>query len=94
MAKCRAVDWTAAEKVFVSIKGEGVDLTLSDDAIEVEPYAVKVWLSQEQTIGMVEGDIVKVQVNWTYRVNGVLQRAATKFGKFTVDEQLLNEVVE
>lgn len=94
MINCKAIDWTEAEAVYVTLKGDGVDLTLDGADIVVEPNLIKVWLSQEQTLGMTEGSSLRAQVNWTYLVNGVLQRAATKPGRVTVTEQLLNEVIE
>ena len=91
---CPAIDWTTAESIYATIKGDGINLTLNGEDLEVEPNVIKVWLTQEQTIGISEGSSLKVQVNWTYYVNGVLKRGATKPGRCSVSEQLLNEVIE
>lgn len=94
MVNCSAIDWTEAENVYVTLKGDGINLTLESESLEVEANVIKVWLTQAQTLEIPEGSVIKVQVNWTYYVNGVLKRGATKPGRCSVTEQLLNEVIE
>lgn len=89
------IDLTEADNMYFTVANKMVTITKSGDDLEVEPKTVKVFLSQEDTGRLIEGE-AEIQLNWTYTdlISGKVRRAATKPKKIRIDKNLLGEVVE
>lgn len=95
--KDETVDLTQARHVYVTMtQGDTFNVTKSDSEIEFDKRVVYVWLSQAESLSLVIGQALNIQVNWTYLdTDGVtVRRGATTVGSVTVSRQLLPEVVE
>lgn len=88
------IDLTQANNVYVSLKQGEFDVVKTGEDLVVEATVVKVWLSQQETLSLKSGQVLLVQINWTYiDTYGVTQRVATEVGSITITPQLLCEVV-
>lgn len=89
-----SLDLTQAEAVYVTLRKRERTITLTGDALIVEPHAVTFRLSQEDSLDLSTGE-VEVQLNWTYRdaADGTLCRAATQKAAIRIGDQLLTEVI-
>lgn len=90
----QAIDLTQATGVYVTFSDieEKVLFTKTDDALEIAPKTVSVFLTQEETLGLPTGKI-KAQINWTYTENGTVMRAASEKMFINTTTNLLNEVL-
>ena len=90
------VNLTLARNVYVTLEQGNTKITKTGNDVEVETRTVKVWLAQEESIGLAENVPLALQVNWTYLdSDGVtIRRAATNVAKVNVTRQLLDEVIE
>ena len=87
------LDLTQVEAVYVTLHKLEKTVTIRGDALTVEPHAVKLRLSQEESLSFFVGT-VEVQLNWLYRAgDGALCRGATKVQTVNIDKQLLLEVI-
>ena len=89
-------DLTLARNIYVTMEQGSIKYTKTGLDLDVETRTVKVWLSQEESLALTEGQPLSVQVNWTYLdADGVtIKRAATNVAKVNVSRQLLDEVIE
>ncbi len=88
------VDLTLADEVYVSITQANTQIELSGDDLEVGTKTVSCWLSQEQSLRLVNGLAARVQVNWLYTdAENVAQRRATEIGSISIDDQLIKRVL-
>ena len=88
------LDLTQAEAVYVTLRKRDKTVTITGEALTVEPHAVTFRLSQEESLELSTGE-AEVQLNWTYRdaVSGDLCRGATMVQSIRIGEQLLEEVI-
>lgn len=92
--KNNAVDLGEAENVYVTVRQGVKEITVSE-GLEIDtPRTVNVFLTQEQSLSLAEGN-AEVQINWTYLdIDGVtVRRAATKLKTIPIDKQLLRRVI-
>lgn len=88
------VDLTVADGVWVSIVQSTTTIELTDDALEVGAKTISCWLTQEQSLRLVPGLTVKIQVNWTYTdSDGNKKRAATNIQEFGIGDNLIRRVL-
>lgn len=90
------LDLTTANNIYVSIvQGDNEILKTGDDVTLSAPRTISVWLTQEESLALVEGASLEVQVNWTYLdIQNNVRRAATKPKSIPVTKQLLKRVIE
>lgn len=94
--KSQTLDLTEAENVYVTIRQGGKEITKTGEDLEVAQKVVSVFLSQEESLSLVESP-ADVQVNWTYLdpLDGVtVRRAATVVKTINITKQLLKRVIE
>lgn len=93
--KSETLDLSEANNIYVTLAQSARTLTKTGDDIELTvPRTVAVWLTQEESLGLVESGM-EVQLNWTYTdAGGNARRAATKPKTIQVTRQLLKEVIE
>ena len=84
--KFTGFDPTTAEKVIVTFSN-GLEITEAD--MDITSTQISVWLSQEQTLNMLQGTTT-VQVNFLF-ADG--QRVATRPERIEWDKNLHNEVM-
>lgn len=89
-----ALDLTQAEALYVTLRKRDHTVTITGEALTVEPHSVTFRLSQEESLGLSLGE-AEVQLNWLYRdaVSGTLCRGATVAQRIHIGEQLLEEVI-
>lgn len=88
------VDLSEAANIYVTLRQGVKEITVSDGLEIGTPRTVQVFLTQEQSLGLVEGK-AEIQVNWTYPdpISGAPRRAATKVKTIPIDKQLLRRVI-
>ena len=91
-------DLSAARNVYVSIVQGGESFEMTGQELEItgtNHNVVECYLSQANSLKLVEGIDGEIQVNWTYLdVDGeTIRRAGTKAKTFHVDKQLLKRVI-
>lgn len=94
--KSDTLDLTEAENIYATfLQGQNREITKTGEDLEVtQPRTVAVWLTQEESLGLVEG-MMDVQLNWTYTdSDGNTRRAATIPKSIRVTKQLLKRVIE
>lgn len=89
------LDFTEAENVYFTVATKVTTITITGDGLEIEPGVVKVFLSQEDSGKLHEGE-AEIQLNWIYTdsASGKTRRAATVPKKIRIDKNLLREVIE
>ena len=93
--RSETLDLSEANNIYFTLTQGGRTITKTGEDLEVTGQrTVSVWLTQEESLSLVEGSM-KVQFNWTYSdINGNVRRAATQRITIQIDEQLLKEVIE
>ncbi len=93
--KSETLDLSQAESIYVTFSQGSRSLTKSDDDVSLDgPRTVSVWLTQEESMALSEGEM-EVQINWTYRDgNNNYRRAATVTKTICVTRQLLRRILE
>ena len=93
--KDQTVDLSEAENIYVTLAQNSKTITKTGEDIEfTQPRTVEVWLTQQESLGLVEGGL-EVQLNWTYEdASGNTRRAATLPKTIQVTKQLLKQVIE
>ena len=81
------LDLTQADHVYVTFRSNGLTITKADDDLVIEEKAIQVFLTQAESLQLRD---VKIQANWT---NGIV-RSASEIVSYTMDDQLLDKVVE
>lgn len=87
------IDLAFAQHVYVTLgrKGKAI-LQKSDEELAIDGNVVSVFLSQEETLALPEGE-VQIQVNWTYQEAGVAKRACSEIAKTWWKRNLEDEVL-
>lgn len=90
------VDLTQANRVYFTICQGAKIITKSGEQLEVsDGKTVSVFLDQEDSMSLREGQKAEVQLNWTYTgADGKSRRAATPVKEVTIGRQLLKQVIE
>ena len=89
------VDLTQANRVYFTICQGAKIITKSGEQLEVSGKTVSVFLDQEDSMSLREGQKAEVQLNWTYTdADGKSRRAATPVKEVTIGRQLLKQVIE
>ena len=85
-----------ANNVYVTFGQGAKTIEKSGEALEVDGRTVSVWLEQKESLDLMEGKEVEIQVNWTYLdIDGeTIRRAATIPKSVPVTKQLLKRVIE
>ena len=88
------VDMTLATNVFVTFatRQQKKILEKTESDLIITEHTVGVFLSQEETKNLT-GDVVKVQLNWTYVESGVTKRACSNIIDISVRENLKKEII-
>lgn len=60
------VDLTAAANIYATFKQGTVLITKTGEDLTVTEHEVDVYLNQEESLKFKEGDVLEVQLNWTY----------------------------
>ncbi len=89
-------DLTQANHVYFTICQGAKIITKSGEQLEVnDGKTVSVFLDQEDSMSLREGQKAEVQLNWTYTdTDGKFRRAATPVKEVTIGRQLLKRVIE
>lgn len=90
------IDLGAAKNVYVTL-AQGYKLIEKTGAdLEIETRTVSVFLTQEESLRLMEDSNCEVQINWTYLdIDGTtVRRAATKVKSIQISKQLLKRVIE
>lgn len=90
-----SLDFTQAESMYFTITTNSIKITKTGKDLSIEPQLVKVYMSQEDTGKLKEGE-AEIQLNWMYTdaLTGRRLRAATKPRKICIDKNLLGEEIE
>lgn len=92
--KNSSIDLSQASKVVVSIKQGAKSFHIYKENLDIEKNIIKCYLSQEDSLKLVENQIAKIQVNWIYEdEKGINHRGATKTREVNIEEQLLKEII-
>lgn len=93
--KSDTLDLSEANNIYVTLAQGGRTVTKTGEDIELTvPRTVSVFLTQEESLALMEGSM-DVQLNWTYADSGGnARRAATKPKTISVTKQLLKRVIE
>lgn len=83
------LDLTEVNHLYVTFEKGQREVTKKDEDLTVEPKKIYVYLSQQDTLKLGEGE-VEVQANWT-TMHG---RAASKIKTIDLSNNLLDRVVE
>ena len=81
------LDLTQADHVYVTFRSAITTLTKSDDDLVIAAKSIQVFLTQAESLKLRD---VKIQANWTA---GIV-RYASEIVSYTMDDQLLDKVVE
>ena len=95
--KSDTLDLSEAANIYVSLaQGSRFYLEKTGEDIELTPpRTVAVWLTQEESLQLIEGVPLECQINWTYLdASQNVRRAATKPKNIAVTKQLLKKVIE
>lgn len=92
----QTVDLSAADNVYVTISQYATSITKTGESVTASGNTVSVWLTQAESMRLVDGKTARVQINWTYTddLTGTKRRAATKAKEITIENQLLGRVIE
>ena len=90
------INLTEASHVYLTILQGRTEIEKTEDDMEISTNTVEVWLSQEESLQLVDGGkSCEVQINWTYLDSSdTVRRAATKVKSIPIDKQLLKRVIE
>lgn len=90
------VDLHLADHIYITIRQGPTVITIDSDHFRIAAdNKLSCYLTQAQSLQLVEGSPAKIQVNWTYTtIQDEIRRAATKTATICVTEQLLRRVVE
>lgn len=84
------VDLTEPNHFFFTAQQGNTVIQKSDEDLVIDGHTVSVYLTQEDTIKFLSGNI-RIQLNWTYDDGS---RAASEIATVRVTENLLKEVIE
>lgn len=89
------VDLTLADNIYVTFATKQLRKLLEKTSTELEitAHTVGVFLTQEETQALT-GDVVRVQLNWTYNEEGVTKRACSNIVDISIRENLKREIIE
>ena len=88
--KDTSIDLTKADNIYVSFSQKSVRLMKSGEDLEVNGNEVDVYLTQEESLKVVDGE-VEIQINWTYDDGS---RACTNIVTINVSKNLIGRVLE
>lgn len=83
------IDLTTATNMVFSLVQEDVKVRKNFNSLVIDIHSVSVFLTQEDTMRLQEGDAV-IQLNWTY-LDGT--RVCSKKVKVKIESNLLPEVI-
>lgn len=88
------VDLTFASNLYVTFatKQQKKLFEKTESELDIAAHTVGVFLTQEETKELT-GDIVKVQLNWTYIEGGITKRACSNIVDIAVRENLKKEII-
>ena len=88
------LDLSQADKIYVTFSQGSKKITKSDNDISLDPpRTVSVWLTQEESLALSEGEM-ECQINWVYHdAYGNDRRAATVIKRICVTKQLLRRIL-
>ena len=87
------LDLSQAQSVYVTIRQAEYELEKTGGDLTVDGNTVSVYLTQEESLALIEAARAEVQVNWTYPEGARTARAATKVRTIDIGKQLLPEVI-
>lgn len=91
------IDLSEARNVYFTVSQGAKAITKTGDDIEIsDGRTVLVFLNQEESLSLVEGQKTEVQLNWTYLDpdGETVRRAATKIKTIELGKQLIRKVIE
>lgn len=91
MLNDETVDLTQALNVYATFRQGSKQIDKSGEDLEVSANEVDVYLSQSDTLTFNSGDVMEVQLNWTY-VDG--RRACSNIIRVNVGKNLIGSVIE
>ena len=92
--KNSSIDLSQANQVVVSIKQGFKNFDIYKEDLVIEKNKIKFYLTQEDSLSLIENQNIKIQVNWTYfDENNIEHRGATKTKEINIEEQLLKEII-
>lgn len=89
--KNQDVDLSAAQNVFVALAQGSTLIEKTGTDLEIDTRTVSVFLTQKESLQLLECSNCEVQINWTYLdLDGeTVRRAATKVKSIPISKQLL-----
>lgn len=90
------IDLTAAQNVYVTLAQGSKLIEKTGTDLEIEARTVSVFLTQKESLQLLEGSNCEVQINWTYLdLDGeTIRRAATKVKSIPISKQLLRREIQ
>lgn len=94
--KNQDIDLSAAQNVYVTLAQGSKLIEKTGTDLEIETRTVSVFLTQKESLQLLEGSNCEVQINWTYLdLDGTtVRRAATKVKSIPISKQLLRREIE
>lgn len=94
--KNESVDLSAANNVYFTIGQGAKSITKTDQDLEIpDGRTVMVFLNQEESLSLRDGQMAEIQLNWTYLdKDGNTRRAATRVKEIMLEKQLIRAVIE
>lgn len=99
--KNQDIDLSAAQNVYVTLAqgsklGSKLMIEKTGADLEIETRTVSVFLTQKESLQLLEGSNCEVQINWTYLdIDGeTVRRAATKVKSIPISKQLLRREIQ
>ena len=89
--KNQDVDLSAAQNVYVTLAQGSTLIEKTGTDLEIDTRTVSVFLTQKESLQLLECSNCEVQINWTYLdLDGeTIRRAATKVKSIPISKQLL-----
>lgn len=91
------IDLREASNIYFTVSQGSTSITkkAGEDLELVDGKTVHVFLNQEESLRLREGQKTELQLNWTYiDVDGNTRRAATVVRDIGLDKQLIRKVIE
>lgn len=94
--KNQDIDLGAAQNVYVTLAQGSKLIEKTGTDLEIETRTVSVFLTQKESLQLLEGSNCEIQINWTYLdIDGeTVRRAATKVKSIPISKQLLRREIQ
>lgn len=88
------IDFRNATNIYITLQQGSNRITKTGSSITiVDSRTLSIDLTESESLGFTIDKNISLQINWTYQVNGVTKRAATKAISIDLEKQLLKQAI-